>query len=149
MEVQRSFGAARSPSETQVHNLYVSCRLNPYDLLPPVHSVIQVRVSRPRVVLGYALLARSHLLSSEQQAIAVKANRGCGRPGGINIYQLQSIVLAEEVEALAIDEFWTTEYILAKSVFMGCELLVNPDQFCLYQFVGLVDIGIFREVSHK
>jgi hypothetical protein len=106
-------------------------------------------MSRPRVVLGYALLARCHLFSSEQQSIAVEANRGGGRPGGISIYQLQSIMLAKEVESLAVDEFRTTEYILATSVFMGCELLVNPDKLCPDEFVGLADIGILWEVSHK
>jgi hypothetical protein len=48
-------------------------------------------------MLCYPLFARSHLLSPEQHAVAVDSNGWGGRPGGIYIYQLQSIVLAEEI----------------------------------------------------
>lgn len=106
-------------------------------------------MSRARVVLGYAPLARCHLFSPEQQPITIEANRSNGWPSRIYIHQLQSIMLAKKVETLTIDEFRTTKYILSVDGFTGCELLVNPDELSPDQFAGPVNIGIFREVCHK
>ena len=58
-------------------------------------------------------------------------------------------MLAQKIEPFAIDELGTTKYAVTTGVFMGCELLLNPDQLCPDQFADLADVGISREVSHK
>jgi hypothetical protein len=58
-------------------------------------------------------------------------------------------VPAKKVELFAVHELRTAENFFSAAAPLGCKILVNPDQFCPDQSLGLIEASILTEMGDQ
>src|SRR5271165_6403688 len=129
--------------------MHVARRLDSDDRLPLAHGLVEVGMGGACVVLGDTFLTRPRLHTIEQQPVADEADRRDGRGIRWDVDKLEAIMLAQEVEALAVYELRAAEDAFPAAPLLRRELLVHPDQLGPDEPLRLIEVSVLGKMGDE